>query len=249
MKPALSPHTTGFLPSRSTRAVTSLSTCGSVTTVLMISTRFCTGAGLKKCTPMTRPGWALAVEISVTLSEEVLVARIASGATMPSSSWKICFLISSDSTTASTTKSASCRSLSVVLSVIRPSRSAASASVSFSRLTAREVECSRCWRPRATASSFSSTPMTANPLRANTSAIPAPMVPRPTTPMVVNVRGSGACSVMARSLVDRLAGVHLSATSITTRTPLTSRPSSRSLSRSRRSYGARSLTSVKPTPR
>ncbi len=65
------------------------------------------------------------------------MARIASGATMPSSSWKICFLISSDSTTASTTKSASCRSLSVVLSVIRPSSSAASASVSFSRLTAR----------------------------------------------------------------------------------------------------------------
>ena len=73
----------------------------------MISTRFCTGAGLKKWTPMTRPGWALAVEISVTDSEEVFVARIASGATMPSSSWKICFLISSDSTTASTTKSAS----------------------------------------------------------------------------------------------------------------------------------------------
>ena len=114
MKPALSPQTTGFLPSCSTSAVTSSSTCGSVTTVWMISTRFCTGAGLKKWTPMTRPGWALAVEISVTLSEEVLVARIASGATMPSSSWKICFLISSDSTTASTTKSASCRSLSVV---------------------------------------------------------------------------------------------------------------------------------------
>ena len=28
---------------------------------------------------MTRPGWALAVEISVTDSDEVLVARIASG--------------------------------------------------------------------------------------------------------------------------------------------------------------------------
>ena len=106
MKPALSPQTTGFLPSRPTSAFTSSSTSGSVTTVRMISTRFCTGAGLKKCTPMTRPGWALAVEISVTDSEEVLVARIASGATIASSSRKIPFLTSSDSTTASTTKSA-----------------------------------------------------------------------------------------------------------------------------------------------
>ena len=66
MKPALSPQTTGFLPSCATSAVTSASTCSSVTTVRMISTRSCTGAGLKKWTPMTRPGWALAVEISVT---------------------------------------------------------------------------------------------------------------------------------------------------------------------------------------
>ena len=78
----------------------------------MISTRSWTGAGLKKWTPMTRPGRELAVEISVTESDEVLVARIASGATMSSSSRKIPFLTSSDSTTASTTKSASRRSLS-----------------------------------------------------------------------------------------------------------------------------------------
>ncbi len=57
MKPALSPQTTGFLPSLRTRSLTSASTCPSVTTVLMISTRPWTGAGLKKCTPMTRPGW------------------------------------------------------------------------------------------------------------------------------------------------------------------------------------------------
>ena len=82
MKPARSPQTTGFLPSRPTSALTSSSTSGSVTTVRMISTKLCTGAGLKKWTPMTRPGWALAVEISVTLRLEVLVARIASGFTI-----------------------------------------------------------------------------------------------------------------------------------------------------------------------
>ena len=37
-----------------------------MTTVLITSTNFCTGAGLKKCMPMTRPGLEVAAEISVT---------------------------------------------------------------------------------------------------------------------------------------------------------------------------------------
>ena len=160
MNPALSPQTTGLLPTFSTRAVTSASTSGSVTTVRTISTRFWTGAGLKKWTPMTRPGWALAVEISVTDSDEVLVARIVSGDTIASRSRKTAFLASSDSTTASTTRSASVRSFSDVVKVIRPISSAWSASVIFSRLTARAVECSRCLRPRSIDSSSSSTPTT-----------------------------------------------------------------------------------------
>ena len=85
MKPALSPQITGFLPIVLTSSATSSRTLGSVTTVRTISTKACTGAGLKKCTPMTRPGWAFAVEISVTDREEVLVARMVSSATIPSS--------------------------------------------------------------------------------------------------------------------------------------------------------------------
>jgi hypothetical protein len=115
---------------------------------------------LKKWTPMTRPGWALAVEISVTDSDEVLVARIASGDTTASRSRKMAFFVSSDSTTASTTRSASVRSFSEVVNVTRPSSSAWSASVIFSRLTARAVEFSRCLRPRCNPSSSSSTPTT-----------------------------------------------------------------------------------------
>ncbi len=160
MKPALSPQTTGFLPSRPTSALTSSRTSGSVTTVRTISTRFWTGAGLKKCTPTTRPGRPFAVEISVTDSDEVFVARIASGETMSSSARKMLFLISSDSTTASTTKSAWARSAIEVDRVIRSSSSFCSASLILPRFTAREVECSRCSRPRATASSVSSTPVT-----------------------------------------------------------------------------------------
>ena len=170
----------------------------------MISTKLCTGAGLKKWTPMTRPGWAFAVEISVTLRLEVLVARIASGFTIASRSRKIDFLTPIDSTTASTTKSASARSFIDVVKVTRSSRARWSSSLSLPRETARSVECSRCWRPRSRLSSLTSTPSTAKPLRANTSAIPAPIVPRPTTPIVVNSRddvvASGAALLMGRIL-------------------------------------------------
>ncbi len=201
MKPALSPHTTGVLPRVASRACTSSSTCCSVTTVRTTSTSCCTGAGLKKWTPITRPGRELAVEISVTERLEVLVARTVSGPTMPSSSRKRLFLVSSDSTTASMTRSASATSARAVVKLIRPSSSLCSRSVSFSRFTARVVECSRYWRPRASASSSFSTPTTAYPCRANTSAMPAPMVPRPTMPMVVNVRA--AASLVMRRMVAR----------------------------------------------
>ena len=144
MNPARSPHTTGLLPTLRSSASTSARTCGSVTTVRITSTRFCTGAGLKKCTPTTRPGWLLAVEISVTDSEDVLVARIASSWTTSSSARNTDFLISIDSTTASTMKSASARSFISVVNVIRPISSACSVSVSLPRATARPVECSRC---------------------------------------------------------------------------------------------------------
>ena len=163
MKPALSPQTTGFLPSACTSSETSSSTSGAVTTVRTISTKPCTGAGLKKCTPITRPGCEDDEEISVTESEEVLVARIVSSETMPSSCLKICFLTSTDSTTASTTRSASLSSSSEVEKRTRPCSSFSSCSVSLPRATARAVECSMCCRPRSTPSSSTSTPTTEYP--------------------------------------------------------------------------------------
>jgi cysteine synthase len=53
---------------------------------------------------------------------------------------------------------------------------------------ARAVECSTCCRPRSRESSFASTPTTWWPVRAKTSAMPAPMVPSPTTPTEVKSR-------------------------------------------------------------
>jgi hypothetical protein len=126
----------------------------------MISTRFCTGAGLKKCSPTTRPGCEVAAEIAVTDRDEVLVARMASVATMPSSARKISCFTGSCSTTASTTRSQAARSSRLELNAIRPTSAPASSSLSFPRLTARAVECSTCWRPRLRDSSLSSTPTT-----------------------------------------------------------------------------------------
>ena len=79
MNPALSPTTTGVLPSERASSAASSTTSGSVTTVRTISTKLCTGAGLKKCTPTTRPGCEVAAAISVTDSDEVFVASTASG--------------------------------------------------------------------------------------------------------------------------------------------------------------------------
>ena len=78
MNPARSLMVTSTLPSRAHSASMSATTSSSVTTVRTTSTSFMIGAGLKKCMPTTRLGRWVATEISVTDSEEVLVARIAS---------------------------------------------------------------------------------------------------------------------------------------------------------------------------
>ncbi|OPZ52821.1 MAG: hypothetical protein BWY91_02165 [bacterium ADurb.BinA028] len=105
MNPALSPTTTGFLSSFSARALTSLKTSSEVTTVRITSTNAMTVAGLKKCMPSTREGFLVATAISVTDSEDVLVARTASSATTSSRAAKICFFRARCSGTASTTSS------------------------------------------------------------------------------------------------------------------------------------------------
>jgi hypothetical protein len=103
MKPARSPTTTGDFPRAVTSRSTARTTSASETTVLTTSTKLCTGAGLKKCSPTTRPGWDDDAAIEVTDNDEVFVARTASAATTVSSRRKTSCLTSSLSTTASIT--------------------------------------------------------------------------------------------------------------------------------------------------
>ena len=74
-----------------------------------ISSSGMTATGLKKWKPTTRSGCSRSAAISVTESEEVLVARMQSSETTASTSAKTCFFTDSSSNTASITKSASAK--------------------------------------------------------------------------------------------------------------------------------------------
>ena len=188
MNPARSPTVTSTLPARSANASTSTTTEGSVSTVEMTSTRPITGAGLNQCMPMTRDGRRVAAASWVTESAEVLVAKIVSGPQSPSSVANSSVFMACCSGMASMTSSTSARAFKSVPISTRARSSSRSSAVSLPRSRARDVECSRWARPRAAASLSASTPITLTPIRARTSAMPAPMVPRPTTPTDCNSR-------------------------------------------------------------
>src|SRR5699024_1398122 len=185
-KPARSPTVTGVLPMRLATSVTSSTVSRLVETVVITSASFMTGAGLKKCSPTTLSGRPVSAAISVTDNEDVLVAKIVPGGQILSRSPKTSCLMFMCSGTASTTKSASERSSREVVKVRRASIAARSSSLSFPLPTARESDLSTWPRPRSHASWSLSTPTTLKPARANTSAIPAPIVPSPTTPTLSN---------------------------------------------------------------
>src|SRR5690606_13787091 len=89
---------------------------------------------------------------------------------------------------------------------IRPRISSLVASSILPLASARPVECSMCSRARATPLSSASTPMTDSPLRANTSAMPAPMVPSPTTPTDANSRATACLHCSGYSCVSSRRG-------------------------------------------
>ena len=104
-KPARSATTTGSLSQvrakvRSASTVSSLAVSGRT-----ISTRRMSGAGLKKWRPQTRSGRCVCTARSTTGKVEVLVAKMASGCTICSSSAKSAFLTCRSSTTDSITRS------------------------------------------------------------------------------------------------------------------------------------------------
>ena len=179
MKPGSSPTVTATLPTRSTRATRVLDDRGVGEGVRTTWTSVAVGAALAKCRPMTLLGRPVATASSVTDRLEVLVARMASGPTILSSWAKISALSARRSGTASTTSSARGE-------VLQRRAVPDAAERGVVGLTARRPERSIAARPRAAASSLTSTAVTDRPARANTSAMAAPAVPSPTMPTSFN---------------------------------------------------------------
>ena len=156
----------------------------------MTSTSSMSGAGLKKCMPTTRPGLGTAAASAVTCSEEVFVASTQSGPTIPASVVNSSCLSRSDSGAASTTSSQGAKSSSVLAASRRPAAACASSfdqrprAAPFSR--SRGIFSSAASRASPTGSCSS----VRAPDRQASWAIPAPIVPAPTTPMVAGAAGS-----------------------------------------------------------
>src|SRR6185312_10383972 len=104
MNPGVSLTSTGVLFHRFINANADEATSGSPPSQGTTSTRAITGAGLKKCRPITRSEASHADAIDVTESDDVFVANTASRDTAPSSRRNSDRLTSRSSTTASTTR-------------------------------------------------------------------------------------------------------------------------------------------------
>ncbi len=107
MKPTRSAQSTAVLRSHFTSAWAVACTSSAVCSVRTISTSFMTGAGLKKCSPMTSAGRLVAFAQSVTDRLDVVVAMIAPGLRTASTRCSTARLTAMSSATASITMSAS----------------------------------------------------------------------------------------------------------------------------------------------
>src|SRR5208282_4313130 len=148
------------------------------------STSFITGTGLKKCIPITLSARPVSAPIFVIEIEDVFVARITSGFGFirRSSSRKISALISNFSVAASIARSQSASFARSMTALMRPSVETLSAAVILLLATSRSRFFAIVASPRSRNRSSTSHSTTLNPHRANTWAIPLPIVPAPITP-------------------------------------------------------------------
>ncbi len=110
MKPGLSLARIGVRPMRVPTSVVVSSASGEESAVATTSTSFISAGGLKKCMPTMRSGPGTPAAIAVTGSEDVLLARIASGLQATASAAKSSRFSPRSSGAASITRSHSARS-------------------------------------------------------------------------------------------------------------------------------------------
>ena len=136
--PGASFTVTGVLPICFARSITKSCTWGAVSCPLITSTSFITGAGLKKCIPITLSALFVDAAISVIEREEVLDARIVSGLQILSNVPNISLFRSICSRIASITISASENKSYVIVPVTLDFICSLSAAVIFSFSTSFE---------------------------------------------------------------------------------------------------------------
>ena len=149
------------------------------------STSAITGTGFMKCIPTNRSGRFVSAASAVMEIDEVLLAMMTSGRKTPSASPSTARLISNFSGTASTTKSAAAIAAISVTGCSRPSTVPFSASAILPLLISRSRFFTIVSIPRSRNRCSTSRRITLYPDRANTCAIPFPMVPAPSTATVL----------------------------------------------------------------
>src|SRR6266513_2973923 len=170
--PGASFTATGFFPNFSASFMVVSKVASLVCSARITSTSTMSGTGFMKCIPTNRSGRLVSAASAVTEIDDVLLAMMTSGRRMPSTSPSTARLISIFSGTASTTKSA-----------------AAIAAISVTAILPFLISRSRFLPivsiPRSRKRRSTSRKITLYPDRANTCAIPFPIVPAPSTAIVL----------------------------------------------------------------
>ena len=201
MKPGVDLACTGTLPQALDSSKIASATAASVCSPETTSTSFISGTGLKKCMPTRRCGACSPRAMAVTLIDEVLVASTACGPSRPSRSRNSARLASRFSTMASTAKAAP-RACSSAASGRRRARAACAWPAAIRPLASRPSRVLPiCSQAVAAAPSRMSNSHTGWPAWAATCAMPAPMMPAPTTRTGAPCRGGWREVVIGESTV------------------------------------------------
>ena len=169
---------------RRTKPVSASTKAGSLRNPPITSTSRISGGGLKKCRPPTRAGSPQPAAISVTDSEDVLVAITASGAMRFSSSRNKARLAARSSTIASMTMPAGDTSSSEPIARRRPMTPFFACAVTRPFATWPSSALSIAATASRAAPSRESNSSAVMPACAQTCAMPRPMVPAPITATV-----------------------------------------------------------------
>ncbi|MOA21349.1 hypothetical protein D3C78_1418370 [compost metagenome] len=168
----------------------------------MISTSGIFSTGLKKCRPMNLPGSGTAFASPVIGNVDVFEAMTASAPTTCWAAEETLALRSRSSNTASMIRSQPARSASLSDGVIRANTSSRFKASICPRATFLSSNAAECALPFSAATRLTSLSTTSMPAEALTKAIPAPIIPAPSTPTLRVTYGAKPCGREPPALIS-----------------------------------------------